>query len=64
MEGYKQTKWQKLKNFAKECRRVMKVTRKPNKMEYKTIVKVSAIGMGIIGLIGFIIAMGKQLLLG
>jgi len=59
---YKETKVQKLKKFFKECRRVLRVTRKPNKDEFKTIVKVSGLGMAIIGLIGFLIAMAKQLL--
>ncbi len=50
----------KLKTFFLECKRVLKVTRKPDKTEYKTIVKVSALGMAIIGLIGFIISMLNQ----
>ncbi len=62
MDEYKATRMQKLKKFLKECRRVIRVTRKPNKQEFKTIVKVSGLGMAIIGLIGFLIAMGKQLL--
>lgn len=62
MESYQETKFQKLKKFVKECRRVIRVTKKPNKEEYKTIVKVSALGMAIIGSIGFVIAMIKQIL--
>jgi len=62
MEEYKETKMQKLKKFLRECKRVIRVTRKPNRDEFKTIVKVSGLGMIIIGLIGFLIAMGKQLL--
>jgi len=61
-EQYKETRITKLKKFIKECRRVLRVTRKPNKEEFKTIVKVSGLGMIIIGLIGFLISMGKQLL--
>ncbi len=52
----------KFKIFLKECVRVLKVTKKPTKEEFKTIVKVSALGMGVIGLIGFLVIMGKQLL--
>ncbi len=44
----------KLLNFIKESKRVFKITKKPEKMEFKTIVKVTGIGMLIIGLIGFI----------
>ena len=43
----------KLKHFVNECIRVVRVTKKPNKEEFKTVVKVSAAGMGIIGAIGF-----------
>lgn len=62
MEEYKETKTQKAKKFLRECLRVLKVTRKPSQDEFKTIVKVSGLGMILIGLIGFLIAMGKQLL--
>lgn len=50
---------QKFKEFGKECIRVLKVTKKPTKEEFKTIVKVSGLGILIIGLIGFIIQIIK-----
>jgi protein transport protein SEC61 subunit gamma and related proteins len=53
--------WARFKSFLNECLRVLKVTRKPDGMEFKTIVKVSGLGMIIIGLIGFLFAMAKQL---
>ena len=52
----------KIKRFAIECKRVLKVTKKPNKEEFKVIVKVSGLGMIIVGLVGFIIQMIKVLL--
>jgi len=52
----------KAKRFFKESIRVLKITKKPNMMEFKTIVKASGLGMIIIGLVGFIISMIKQLL--
>mgnify|MGYP001617786545 CR=1 FL=1 len=52
----------KVINFIKESIRVFKITKKPSKNEYTTIVKVSAIGIAIIGLVGFIITIGYQLL--
>ena len=52
----------KLKSFALECRRVLRVTRKPTKEEFKTIVKASALGMAIIGALGFTIHIIRQLL--
>jgi len=47
---------QKLKSFSLECKRVLMVTRKPNQKEFKTIFKISGIGLMVIGLIGFMIA--------
>ena len=54
--------WIKLKSFTNECIRVLKVTRKPDSTEFKTIVKVSGLGMIVIGLIGFLFFIAKQLL--
>ena len=45
----------KLKTFYGESIRVLKVTRKPGKEEYITVVKASGLGILIIGAIGFII---------
>ena len=50
----------KAKRFGKECLRVLRVTKKPTKEEFKTIVKVSGLGILIIGLMGFVIQMLKQ----
>jgi protein transport protein SEC61 subunit gamma and related proteins len=50
----------KFKRFIIECKRVLKVTKKPNSLEFKTIVKVSGLGIGIIGLMGFLIQIIKQ----
>lgn len=47
----------KLKSFVKECRRVLTLTKKPSKKEFKVIVKVTAAGMVLIGLMGFIVNM-------
>jgi protein transport protein SEC61 subunit gamma and related proteins len=57
----KQSKYERFKSFIVECKRVLKVTKKPDKLEFKTIVKVSGIGILIIGLIGFLINMAKEL---
>ena len=51
--------WLKLKGFVGECRRVLRVTKKPDLIEFKTIVKASGLGMIIIGMIGFVITMFK-----
>jgi len=52
----------KLKSFIIECKRVWLVTRKPNVPEFKIIAKVTGIGILVIGLIGFIIAMLWQVM--
>ena len=51
-----------LSSYWTECRRVLRVTKKPTMVEFKTIVKVSALGMSIIGIIGFLLQFGKELL--
>tara|TARA_Y100000310_G_C20551714_1_gene748426 strand:- start:863 stop:1051 length:189 start_codon:yes stop_codon:yes gene_type:complete len=56
----RQTFLSKSKSFLLECKRVLKVTRKPTKDEFKTIVKVTALGMVVMGLIGFVIVMITQ----
>jgi len=57
-----QETWLKLKSFLVQTQHVLKVTRKPTKEEFRTIVKITGLGITIIGLIGFILQMGKQLL--
>ena len=57
----KPTLKQRFTTFLVECKRVWQVTKKPNKEELKTIVKVTGIGTLVIGLIGFIINMMWQL---
>ena len=54
--------WNKTKRFYKQSVRVMRITRKPGKEEYLTVVKVTGLGMAIIGVIGFVIFMIKQLI--
>ena len=45
-----------LKSFIKQMIRVWHLMKKPSKKEWTTIAKVSAIGLGLIGLIGFIVS--------
>ena len=51
-----------LNDFCKQCKRVLKVSKKPDREEYFDFSKVTAIGIAIIGLIGFIIVLFGQLL--
>jgi protein transport protein SEC61 subunit gamma-like protein len=53
----------KIKVYITECRRVLKITKKPDNAEFKVIVKVSGLGMLVVGLIGFLITLIKELLL-
>lgn len=59
----KESNLTKFKSFIKECVRVLRITKKPTGTEFKTIVKVSGIGMLLIGLLGFLIQMIRQLLI-
>ena len=52
----------KLGSFIVQCKRVWHVLRKPTGEEFKTIAKVSAIGLVLIGLVGFIVAVIMQLI--
>lgn len=53
---------EKLKSWLIEAKRVLMLTKKPNKQEFLTIVKVAGIGTLIIGFIGFIITIGYTLI--
>lgn len=52
------------KRFFKECMRVIHITRKPSREEYKNTLKITALGTAIIGALGFLIFILKQLLIG
>ncbi|MEK6853790.1 MAG: protein translocase SEC61 complex subunit gamma [Nanoarchaeota archaeon] len=52
----------KLKSFAEECKRVLRVTKKPTKTEFVNVVKVSAIGIALIGIIGFALNMINKMI--
>ena len=52
----------KISTFIAECKRVLKVTKKPDRYEFQTIVKVSGLGILIIGAIGFILNIIKTML--
>ncbi len=51
------TNTEKLKSFFTESRRVLMVTKKPGWKEFKMAVKITGIGMILIGTIGLIIRM-------
>jgi len=45
-----------VKNFVLKSKRVWLVLKRPSRNEYETVAKVSAIGIVILGFIGFIIS--------
>lgn len=49
------------KNFMFKCVRVWKITRKPTQDEFKIIAKASALGILLIGMVGFFIATLMQI---
>ncbi|MBT4446514.1 protein translocase SEC61 complex subunit gamma [archaeon] len=52
----------KAKRFLKQTIRVLRITKKPGKEEYIMVLKVTGIGMAIIGLTGFVVFIIKQLI--
>jgi len=52
----------KLREYLSEYRRVYSITHKPDKQEFISIVKITGIGIGIIGVLGFLIQIGWSLL--
>lgn len=58
----KETTSLKVKRFIKETLRVLRITKKPNRTEFQSLVKVTGIGIAILGVIGFVIFLIRQLL--
>ena len=52
----------KIKNQLYEYKRILSISRKPTREEYITMIKVSALGIGLIGILGFIIQLIGQIL--
>ncbi len=52
-----------LKRLWEESIRVLRITTKPTKEEFKTIVKVSGLGILLIGLIGFLLHLISRLII-
>jgi protein transport protein SEC61 subunit gamma-like protein len=53
-----------MKKTLEECRRVIKVARKPDKKEFMLTAKVVGVGVIILGFIGMLVTMLFTLLLG
>ncbi|MBT4650940.1 protein translocase SEC61 complex subunit gamma [Candidatus Woesearchaeota archaeon] len=59
---FKESKAKKLKRFLKETHRVIKLTKKPSKQEWLTATKITGLGTAVIGALGFVIFIIKQLI--
>lgn len=55
---------EKLKNFLKECKRVLLVTKKPSSKEFKMAAKITGLGMLLIGFVGMLIKIAGALITG
>ena len=51
-----------LDKFVKDSKRVLKVSRKPDKAEYFDFAKITALGILVIGVIGFVLVIIGQLI--
>ncbi|MCQ2737829.1 MAG: protein translocase SEC61 complex subunit gamma [archaeon] len=49
-------------DFVKQCKRVLKVAKKPDRKEFFDFSKVTALGIVIIGIIGFVITLFCQII--
>ena len=48
--------------FVKDSKRVLKVSRKPDRAEYFDFAKITALGILVIGIIGFVMVIIGQLI--
>ncbi|MBU2522838.1 MAG: protein translocase SEC61 complex subunit gamma [Nanoarchaeota archaeon] len=53
--------WDQFKEFTAKCGRVLVVMRKPTKQEFKLVAQAAALGMLLMGAIGFFISMVVKL---
>ncbi|MBA7631822.1 MAG: protein translocase SEC61 complex subunit gamma [Hadesarchaea archaeon] len=44
-----------MRRFLSNCKRVLRIARKPGKDEYLQVAKITGLGITLIGLIGFLI---------
>jgi len=48
--------WDNFKGFVQKCKRVWLVMKRPTKKEFNLISKVTAIGIVVLGIVGFLIS--------
>ena len=52
-----------IKSFWKQTIRALRITKRPNREEYIAAMKITGLGIALIGAVGFILFMIKQLIL-
>jgi protein transport protein SEC61 subunit gamma and related proteins len=62
MQGFSMSFKESTDDFIKQCKRVIRVSKKPDAEEYGNFIKVAAIGILIIGAVGFVVVIIGQLL--
>jgi protein transport protein SEC61 subunit gamma and related proteins len=50
----------KFKSFIKKCKRVWAVLKKPTKEEFWSTAKISAVGIVLLGVVGFLISIAMK----
>jgi protein transport protein SEC61 subunit gamma-like protein len=50
-----------ISQFIKQCRRVLYISKRPDRDEFQNVAKITGIGIIIIGVIGFVITLIAQL---
>jgi protein translocase SEC61 complex gamma subunit len=53
-----------LRHLPQEATRILKLSRKPTKMEFEEVVKITGLGIVLLGFIGFAFILLKALLTG
>jgi protein transport protein SEC61 subunit gamma-like protein len=53
----------RMQRFITQCIRVLKITKRPGKDEYRMLVKVSGLGIAVIGMLGFLLHVIKTMIL-
>lgn len=51
-----------MKGKLKQYARILRVAKKPNKLEFKNLLKITGLGLILIGFIGFIIEIAGRLI--
>jgi protein transport protein SEC61 subunit gamma-like protein len=50
-----------MKSFGVKCRRVWYILKKPSRKEFQLVSKISAIGIALLGVLGFLISIAMKI---